>query len=163
MNKEQFQSLIGTKHLVTNKCWFEVDVINVQYGFQMDIALTINELIHTSVCLEAGMKTFPEHNINTMRWVFDFYPNKNLSCEELIDDMILIIAKFLTTKDSECYCPSFLTLGCSICQIIRMEKGRGKIHTASRESIQKRRDEYFSEEWKKSKFGHLPPPHARIQ
>jgi hypothetical protein len=133
MNKEQFQSLIGTKHLLTSKCWFEISVINPQFGKHLFVSVYIREL-------KPNTKTYPPER-NTLPQSYHLIPNKNLSCDELIDDLKMIIMKFLTRKkNDECHCISYFK--CWVCIRKRMMES-GIIYCGCEKWLQNRRIEYL--------------------
>jgi hypothetical protein len=132
MNKEQFQSLIDIRHLLTNDCWFEFRTINVQFGREIIVHVCIK-------ALKPKSKTFrPEHN--TLPRAFSFFPNKNLSCDELVDDLKMILMKYLTAKIDECHC--IIYFKCWVCRE-KWCRGQPIIHSNDEEYVQEKRREYL--------------------
>jgi hypothetical protein len=132
MMRDQFKSLIGTRHLLTNDCWFEIGTINVQFGREIFVHVYIK-------ALKPKSKTFrPEHIV--IPRAFSFFPNKNLLCDELVDDLKIILMKFITAKIDECHC--IIYFRCWICRE-KWCNGQHIIHSNDEEYIQEKRREYL--------------------
>jgi hypothetical protein len=103
MNREQFQSLFGTRHLLTNKYGFEIRSIFIRNEKEVEVSLNIK------VLKQYGGTEY--HNLpSSLR----FSPNKNLSCDELVVDLKKIMMKYLTRKANKCYCVIYYK--CYVCK-----------------------------------------------